>query len=69
MGTDAELRCAGKLQAKLLDDGDIIEIKCDSRVCGAGRGVVVLHQFNLVTGEVKTLRFRDPACREKVKTT
>lgn len=59
MGAD-ELRCNGKLQAKVLDQGDVIEIKCDSRVCGARRGVVVLHQFNLLTGEAKTLRFRDP---------
>ena len=54
-----DLRCPGKKQAALV--GDLIEVKCDSRICGAGRGVVVLHRFHPVSGElVETKRFRDP---------
>lgn len=54
-----DLRCPGKRQAVAVDD-DTIEIKCDSRVCGAVRGVVVLHRFNVKTGAlVETKRFQE----------
>lgn len=55
-----ELRCPSKKHG-VLDLGDAIEIKCDSRFCGAHRGVVVLHRFNKHNGELlETLRFQDP---------
>lgn len=54
------VRCQGKRQALLIDDCTW-EVKCDSRVCGAGPGKVVLHRFDVHTGELlETLRFRDP---------
>jgi hypothetical protein len=45
----------------LSDDGRTIEVKCQRRSCGVKRGVVVLHTFDLATGElVDTSRFREP---------
>jgi hypothetical protein len=44
----------------MLRDGEIFEVKCDSRFCGAEPGVVVLHQFSTKTGElVGTQRYKD----------
>jgi hypothetical protein len=55
-----ELRCKSKKHAEL--DDSVIEVKCDSRFCGARAGVVVLHRFDASTGELKeTLQFKDPA--------
>jgi hypothetical protein len=40
---------------------DFIEVKCRSRFCGSGSGVVVLHRFSRATGELmSTKRFADP---------
>lgn len=55
-----DIRCEYKLHG-ILVDSETIEVKCDSRLCGAQKGQVVLHHFNLVTGSlIKTVRFRDP---------
>lgn len=54
-----ELRCESKLHGITTDDG-FVEVKCNSRFCGAGPGVVVLHKFDLHTGAVKTTRYREP---------
>lgn len=68
-----DIRCPGKLAGRLVDyQGRAAwEIKCSSRVCGAGAGVVVLHRFCAVTGELlDTRRYRDPVVpkvREEVK--
>ena len=54
-----DLRCVSTLHAKLTDDQ--LEVVCKRRACGAEPGVVVLHYFNIHTGElIKTLRFADP---------
>lgn len=54
-----DLRCSSKKHAVL--NTDTIEVKCDSKFCGAGRGVVVLHTFDKATGVcLDTRRFRDP---------
>jgi hypothetical protein len=54
-----ELRCPSKLHGVVSDD--LIEVKCGSTFCGAGKGVTVLHRFNPSTGDlVETLRFKDP---------
>lgn len=54
-----ELRCRATMHAKLADG--LLEIKCRRRSCGAQPGVVVLHRFNIHTGElVDTKRFADP---------
>jgi hypothetical protein len=55
-----ELRCGGTMHAKLLDDR-ILEVKCGRRSCGAKRGVVVLHTFDLNSGQmVGTARYAEP---------
>lgn len=60
------IRCRGKPHARLVAPG-IWEVKCDSRVCGAGNGVIVLHRFATADGSLlETLRFKDPMWREKV---
>lgn len=54
-----DIRCAERLHFILI--GNIAEVKCKSKRCGAGRGTVVLHRFNIKTGElVETLTFKDP---------
>lgn len=49
-----DLRCASKKHAVLVEEADkgILEIKCDSRFCGAQPGAIVLHRFDLKTGEM-----------------
>jgi|GEM_PF-3398392 len=55
----AELRCRTKLHGVLTDG--VLEVKCASRFCGHGPGVVVLHRFDADTGElVNTVQFKDP---------
>jgi len=54
-----ELRCQKKLHGKI--DGNVIELGCQSRFCGKRPGLVVLHRFNVQTGElIDTRRFADP---------
>lgn len=58
-----DLRCPNGIKFAELNDG-LIEVKCRSSRCGAGTGVVVLHQFDAVTGMlVNTRRFRDPGSK------
>jgi len=61
-----ELRCIGTMHGKLdIHDGKL-EVKCGRRRCGAGRGVVVLHTFDLTNGElVGTKRYADPGKEEE----
>lgn len=56
-----ELRCPSRLHGRIVNGQ--FEVKCLSKKCKEGRtGVVVLHYFNLLTGELeRTKRFRDPA--------
>jgi len=52
-----DMRCGSKKHGVIVCPG-LLEIKCDSRFCGAGSGVVVLHRFDATTGElVDTRRF------------
>lgn len=56
-----ELRCAGTMHGKLDIHNGKLEVKCGRRGCGAGRGVVVLHTFDVTTGNlVGTKRYADP---------
>lgn len=58
-----EFRCDAKMHGILVELG-IIEIKCDSRFCGAGPGITVLHRFDTTTGQlIGTNRFRNPRGR------
>jgi hypothetical protein len=53
-----ELRCRHKLHG-VVNDG-LLEFKCGSSFCGAGSGVVVIHQFDPITGQlVNTKRYKD----------
>lgn len=54
-----ELRCDHKLHGVLNSDG-LLEVKCGSTLCGSIPGVVVLHLFDPLTGDmVDTKRFKD----------
>lgn len=58
------LRCQAKLHGILVENG-LIEVKCQSRFCGAEKGVIVLHRFSIDDGSmVTTLRFREPGKEE-----
>lgn len=63
-----ELRCKGKLHGiVVVDDANtdaVVEFKCRSRWCGAGKNRVVLHRFNVSTGNYKTRRFSDPVSKK-----
>lgn len=61
----AQLRCRSKLQGilKKYPNGKVLlEIRCKDKWCADRKsGVVVLHYFNVETGElVNTVKFRDP---------
>lgn len=48
---EGELRCPSRIQGIITSSG-LLEIKCRSKACGAKRGVVVLHYFDLSSGEL-----------------
>jgi len=55
-----ELRCGGNMHGIMLDDTHL-EVKCKRRACGSKPGTVVLHVFDITTGELtRTRRFKDP---------
>lgn len=65
-----QLRCAnGILFGVLVRAGTgVLEVKCRSRRCGHRQGVVVLHRFDLATGqevEGSPKHYRDPAYDKK----
>lgn len=62
-----ELRCDnGILFGVILPEEGLLEVKCRSRRCGHEAGVVVLHRFDLKTGEPKgTLQFKNPSMRKE----
>ena len=70
-----QLRCRSKLQGiiKEYPNGKkLLEVRCKDKWCAErGAGVVVLHYFNVETGELDhTKRYRDPRRpdnRRKVK--
>jgi len=58
------LHCGSKVHGDVLEG--ILEIRCTSMYCGAGKGYVVLHRFDLATGELlETARYKDPARRRQ----
>lgn len=61
-----ELRCDNGVKYGELDLEDgTLEIKCRSRRCGHGPGVVVVHRFDLDSGKLLgTERFREPRMNE-----
>lgn len=61
-----EIRCDAKILFGVIE-GNILEVKCRSRRCGHEAGTVVIHRFDLTTGEQKgTLQFKDPANQKGV---
>lgn len=55
-----DLRCDSKKHGVVIS-ATMVEIKCDSRFCGARSGVTVLHRFSVETGKlVETLTFKNP---------
>lgn len=58
-----DLRCSSGIKFAELE-GDVLSVKCRSRICGAERGTVVIHEFDIRSGqELRTRIFRDPAVR------
>lgn len=54
-----DVRCGSKLHGRLIEGG-LFEVACGSAFCGKGPGVVVIHRFNIQTGElVETRKFKD----------
>lgn len=53
-----EIRCDHKKHGELIDG--VLEIKCSSRFCMAGNGVVVIHRWTLSGERLPDRRFRDP---------
>jgi len=61
-----QLRCEGTLHGVLSDDHMALEVKCHHRRCGYAKGIIVLHTFDLATGQlVQTRRFREPQPRKE----
>lgn len=53
-----EMRCEHKLHGIVVDG--LVEVKCRSSLCGHKPGVVVIHKFDGLTGElVETKRYKD----------
>jgi hypothetical protein len=57
-----ELRCSGnKLHGILVTEcSGLLEVRCDSVFCGKASGIVVLHRFDLSTGDYHTERYSVP---------
>jgi hypothetical protein len=53
-----DLRCDHKMHGRV-EDGTL-EVMCRSALCGKRPGVVVMHYFNLKTGEMTTRKYKDP---------
>lgn len=62
MSEEIELRCDNGIKfGELFPDLARVAFKCRSGRCGAERGVIVIHEFDLLTGKmVGTDRYRDP---------
>lgn len=55
-----DLRCPSRIKFGELDDSKL-EVVCRSDRCGKAPGVVVIHTFDTVTGELLgTERFKEP---------
>jgi hypothetical protein len=61
-----DLRCPHKLHGVVIGDASgVVEIQCRSRWCGSQSGVVVLHRFDLSTGDLmETRQYRSASRKE-----
>lgn len=56
-----ELRCGAKLHGTVEGGQGVLEVRCDSRWCGYQPGVVVMHKFDLSSGELtETTLYKAP---------
>lgn len=55
-----DLRCvSGILHGKLMDG--LLEVRCKSNRCGHRPGTIILHRFDVLSGQlVETKKFTDP---------
>ena len=54
------IRCPSRIVGKIVDGR--FEVKCRAKRCGASSGVIVLHYFDLLSGDlVQTRTFREPS--------
>ena len=54
-----EIRCPSRIVGKIADGR--LEVKCRSEGCGARKGIVVMHYFDLLTGDlIETRKFQGP---------
>ena len=53
-----DIRCDNKKHGEILEG--ILEIKCSSRFCGAGIGVVVIHRWTIAGDRLPDKLFADP---------
>lgn len=61
-----QLRCEGTLHGIVSDDArGTLERTCHQRRCGYRKGTVILHTWDLTTGQVTTKRFREPQIRKE----
>lgn len=51
---EGEIRCPSRIHGKVVDGR--FEVKCASKHCGAGKGTVVFHYFDLLTGDLLQTR-------------
>lgn len=60
-----DLRCEGTLHGRVEDN--IFEVKCHRRMCGHKPGVVVIHVFDLTSGDLlETKKYADPRNERKI---
>jgi hypothetical protein len=60
-----DLRCPSGILHGIIDvESDVIEFTCKSNRCGHAPGVVVLHTFNIHTGEIETTRYAELVRKE-----
>jgi hypothetical protein len=61
-GGECELRCDNGIKfGELVLESGVLEVKCRSSRCGAGRGIIVIHAFDTGTGKlIGTEIFREP---------
>lgn len=66
-----ELRCPNNIKfGDLFEDFNgrpVLEVKCRSSRCGAASGVVVLHRFHAITGDlIETKMYAEPKVRKEI---
>lgn len=57
-----DLRCEHKLHGRV--NHGVLEVMCRSALCGKRPGVVVMHYFDLRTGEMTTRKYKEPNPKE-----